>query len=366
MSRVLVMGGLAPTLFLFRAPLLRAMVERGHEVIATAPDEDDRVPQAMKELGVQWRPLDFERNRVQPVRDLLFLKRIRRHLRDIQPDRLLTYTIKPNIYGGWAARSEQIPSAAMVTGLGQVFTNAGIRRTLATRMFRSACRHHDHVFVQNPDDRSDLLDLGIVDDESKIVTTAGSGVDLSAFQPMPMPDRPIFLMLARLLESKGVRVLIEAARRLKERCPDALVRIGGMEDPGSGGVPIDEIRNAHDMGIIEYLGYVDDVKRALADCSVYVLPSWYGEGVPHSILEALATGRPIITTDHRGCRETVQAGRNGTLVPVRDSDALFQAMATMAEDQEARLAMGKASRALAESRFDAREVATCMLDSLSL
>ena len=366
MSRVLVMGGLAPTLFLFRAPLLRAMVERGHEVIATAPDEDDRVADAMKDLGVQWRPLDFERNRVQPVRDLLFMQKIRRHLRDIQPDRLITYTIKPNIYGGWAARSEHVPSAAMVTGLGQVFTTPGIRRTLATRMFRSACRHHDHVFVQNPDDRSDLLESGIVDDESKIVMTAGSGVDLSAFPSMPMPDRPIFLMLARLLESKGVRVLIDAAVRLKGHCPEASIRIGGMEDPGSGGIPMDEIHQAHDKGIIEYLGYVADVKQALADCSVYVLPSWYGEGVPHSILEAMATGRPIITTDHRGCRETVAQGRNGLLVPVRDSQALSQAMSAMAEDSGKRADMGKASRALAESRFDAREVATCMLDSLSL
>ncbi len=366
MSRVLVIGGLAPTLFLFRAPLLRAMIERGHEVIATAPDEDDRVAGAMKELGVQWRPLDFERNKVQPVRDLLFVQKIRRHLRDIQPDRLITYTIKPNIYGGWAARSEQIPSAAMVTGLGQVFTNPGIRRTLATRMFRSACRHHDRVFVQNPDDRSDLLESRIVDEESKIVMTAGSGVDLSAFPSMPIPDRPIFLMLARLLESKGVRVLIDAAKKLKEHCPDATVRIGGMEDPGSGGVPMSEIRNAHDNGIIDYLGYVEDVKQALADCSVYVLPSWYGEGVPHSILEAMATGRPIITTDHRGCRETVEAGRNGTLVPVRDSRALFQAMLSMAEDPQGRREMGNASRVLAESRFDAREVAAVMLDNLSL
>ncbi|MDG2095586.1 MAG: glycosyltransferase, partial [Phycisphaerales bacterium] len=154
--------------------------------------------------------------------------------------------------------------------------------------------------------------------------------------------------------------------RLKDHCPEASIRIGGMEDPGSGGIPMDEIHRAHDKGIIEYLGYVADVKQALADCSVYVLPSWYGEGVPHSILEAMATGRPIITTDHRGCRETVAQGRNGLLVPVRDSQALSQAMSAMAEDSGKRADMGKASRALAESRFDAREVATCMLDSLSL
>ena len=173
-------------------------------------------------------------------------------------------------------------------------------------------------------------------------------------------------MLARLLTSKGVREYLEAAAIVKSRHPEVTIKLGGMEDPGSGGVPMDEIQRAHEMGIIEYLGYVDDVKQALADCSVYVLPSWYGEGVPHSILEAMATGRPIITTDHRGCRETVEAGRNGTLVPVRDAESLFQAMMTMAEDRNARHEMGIASRALAESRFDAREVASCMLNSLSL
>lgn len=365
MSRVLLLGSYAPSLVLFRAPLLRALVEAGHEVIASAPDEDPGIPNAMAHLGVLWHPIDFERNRVQPVQDLRLVRRLQHLLRDIQPDRLLCYTIKPNIYGGWAARSEGVPSAAMVTGLGTMFMNPGWRRTVAKRMLRRACRHHDHVFFQNPDDRDDLVKAGVVEDPSKIVMTAGSGVDLEAFPVQPLPDRPVFLMLARLLESKGVREYLAAASLLKRRCPDVVIRLGGMEDPGSGGIPMQEIHAAVTTGDIEYLGHVQDVPAALADCSVYVLPSWH-EGTPRSVLEAMSTGRAIITTDARGCRETVEDGVNGLLVPLRDPATLAEAMEYMANDSTRRTTMGQAGRQLAESRFDAREVARVIMEALSL
>ncbi|MCH2132764.1 MAG: glycosyltransferase family 4 protein [Phycisphaerales bacterium] len=365
MSRVLLFGGFAPSLILFRAPLLRALVEAGHEVIAAAPDEDPRVPEAMESMGVRWYPINFERNRVQPARDLLFVRRIRRMLRELKPDRLLCYTIKPNIYGGWAAQAEGVPSAAMVTGLGTVFMNHGWRRTVAIRMFRRACRHHDHVFFQNTDDRDDMINAGVVEDSSRIVMTAGSGVDLDLFPMRPLPDKPSFLMLARLLQAKGVREFLEAAAMVKAECPDAEIRLGGMEDPGSGGVPMTEITAAERAGAIEYIGHLDDVHQALDACSVYVLPSWH-EGTPRSVLEAMATGRAIITTDARGCRETVEDGVNGLLVPLRSPADLGQAMISLAADSNRRAAMAQASRRRAEEVFDAREVARVMMKALSL
>ena len=364
-SRVLLLGSYAPSLVLFREPLLKALVQAGHEVIASAPDEDPDVPQAMEALGVQWHPIEFERNRVQPVRDLLFVWRLGKLLKELQPDRLLCYTIKPNIYGGWAARSEGVPSAAMVTGLGTMFMNPSMRCTIAKRMLRRACRHHDHVFFQNKDDRDDLVNAGVVEDESKIVMTAGSGVDLNAFPVQPLPDQPIFLMLARLLESKGVREYLEAASLLKRRCPDAIIRLGGMQDPGSGGIPMDEIQPMVDSGTIEYLGHVQDVQKALGECSVYVLPSWH-EGTPRSVLEAMSTGRAIITTNARGCRETVDDGVNGLLVPLKDPATLAEAMEFLTKDAVRRAAMGQASRQMAESRFDAREVAQVIMKALGL
>ena len=365
MSRVLVFGGFAPSLILFRAPLLRALVEAGHEVIAAAPDEDPRVAPAMEEMGVQWYPINFERNRVQPFRDLLFVRRIRSMLRELKPDRLLCYTIKPNIYGGWAAAAEGIPSAAMVTGLGTVFMNPGLKRTAAIRMFKKACRWHDRVFFQNPDDCQDLLEAGVIDEPEKVVMTAGSGVDLDQFPVKPLPSEASFLMLARLLTSKGVREFLEAAAMVKSRHPEAVIRLGGMEDPGSGGVPMAEIRSAEQAGAIEYLGHLEDVHDAMAASSVYVLPSWH-EGTPRSVLEAMASGRAIITTDVRGCRETVEEGVNGLLVPWKNPEQLAEAMCKLAEDEDLRASMGAASRQQAETRFDAREVARVMMNALSL
>ena len=365
MSRVLLLGSYAPSLVLFRAPLLKALVQAGHEVVASAPDEDSSIAGAMDRLGVRWVPIDFDRNKVQPLKDLQLVRRLRSHLRDIQPDRLITYTIKPNIYGGWAAYSEDVPSAAMITGLGTMFMNSGVRKRIAERMLRKAVRHHDRVFFQNGDDRDDLVNAGVVEDASKIVMTAGSGVDLEKYPVQPLPDRPVFLMLARLLVAKGVREYLEAAAILKEKHPDAIVRLGGMEDPGSGGVPMSEIQQAVDDGIIEYLGHVEDVQAALARCSVYVLPSWH-EGTPRSVLEAMSTGRAVITTDARGCRETVDHEENGLIVPLRDPASLAGAMSRLASSSELRSEMGNKGRSLAESRFDARQVAAVMLDALSL
>ncbi len=334
-------------------------------MIAAAPEEDARVAPVLKEIGVGWRPIEFDRNRVRPIRDLRFLRDIRNLIQETAPDRLLCAMLKPNIYGGWAARSEGVPSAAMVTGLGTVFMNPGWRRSVAARMLRRACRHHDIVFVQNPEDRRDLLDGRVVEDASKIVQTAGEGIDLNAFPLAPLPDRPVFLMLSRLLEAKGVREYLAAAAKLRQSCPDATVQLAGIEDPASGGVPVAEVRAAEARGEVEYLGFVEDVQAAIAACSVCVLPSWY-EGTPHSLLEGMAMGRPIIATDVRGCRETVVDQETGLLVPVRDPDALAGAMERLALDAELRASMGSAGRRLAEGRFSAEVVVREMLSALQL
>ncbi len=357
--------GFAPGLIYFRQPLLRAMVTAGHEVIAAAPPEDDRVPPMLQELGVRWIPIEFDRNRVRPLQDLRFLRAVRRLLREVRPDRLLCATLKPNIYGGWAARSEGVPSAAMVTGLGTVFMRPGWKRRVARRMLARACRHHDVVFVQNPEDRLDLVSMGVVRDESKFVQTAGEGIDLAQWTPESLPEEPIFLMLSRLLISKGVREYLDAARLLKDRGVPARLILAGPEDPGTDGLGVDEVRRAHDDGLIEFLGFVDDVPSLMASASVCVLPSWH-EGTPHALLEAMAMGRPVITTDVRGCRETVRHGETGLLVPVRRPDALADAMQRLAADDALRARMGAAGRALAERRFDADEVAAVVMAALRL
>jgi glycosyltransferase involved in cell wall biosynthesis len=172
-------------------------------------------------------------------------------------------------------------------------------------------------------------------------------------------------MLSRLLVSKGVREYIEAARALRELYPNAQVRLAGQEDRGSGGVPMAEIMAAHREGVIQYLGFVEDVERAISESSVCVLPSWH-EGTPHSVLESMAMGRPVITTRVRGCRQTVIHEKTGLLVPRGDITALAAAMATLATDHELRASMGHAGRLLVEQKFDARDVAAMMLRAMVL
>ena len=363
MSRIIMLTGFASGLIYFRQPLLRALVAAGHEVIAAAPEEDDRVAPAMAAIGVDWRPIEFDRNHIRPAGDLRFLREVRSLIRTLAPDRLLCATVKPNIYGGWAAKAEGIPSAAMVTGLGTVFMNPGWRRRIAAKMLRRACRHHSVVFVQNPEDRDDLLQAGIVEDESKLIMTAGEGIDLQLWTQRPLPCEPVFLMLARLLVAKGIREYIEAAQLVRAKFPNARIQLAGIEDAGSGGVPLAEVRQAERAGLIEYLGYVSDVPAAILASSVCVLPSWH-EGTPHGVLESMAMGRAVVTTDVRGCNQTVIEGQTGLLVPVRDAPALGAAMCQLAGDADLRISMGFASRRLAEERFDADVVASSMMDAM--
>ena len=363
MSRVIVLTGFTPGLIYHRLPLIRAMVQRGHDVLAAGPPGDDWVEAPLKAAGARFTEFAVDRNHVRMCDDLRYVSRIRRLLRAESPDLLLCSTVKPNIYGGWAARAEGVRSAAMVTGLGAVFMRPGVRRAIAIRMLRRACRHHDVVFVQNEPDRDDLLRWGVVKDASKVAMTAGSGIDLAAFPELPLPDAPVFLMLSRLLAAKGVREYIAAGAIVRAACPQARVLLAGAADGGPGSVPLTEVQAAHDRGSITYLGHVEDVRELLGEASVCVLPS-YHEGTPHSLLEGMASGRATITTDVRGCREVAIPGDTGLIVPVKDAATLANAMLTLAEDGPRRAAMGRAGRALAESRFDAEAVARDMIDTL--
>jgi glycosyltransferase involved in cell wall biosynthesis len=232
-------------------------------------------------------------------------------------------------------------------------------------MLARACDHHDVVFVQNADDQSDLTAMGVVRDPSRFVLTAGEGIDLAAWTVAPLPAAPVFLMLSRLLVSKGVREYIQAAQMLRAQGSSARILLAGPEDPGTDGVPMREVRAAHDAGLLEYLGFVEDVPALMATCSVCVLPSWH-EGTSHTLLEAMAMGRPVITTDVRGCRETVRPGQTGLLAAVRDPASLARAMQSLASDAAARARMGAAGRTYAEQNFDADDVAAKVLRSLSL
>ncbi|WP_348521435.1 glycosyltransferase family 4 protein [Brevundimonas sp. A19_0] len=359
---VLVLASFAPSLTGFRGPLIAEMVRRGWRVTAAAPDFDAASRAAVTALGARPVEVPMARTGMNPLADLAYRRTLISLLRREQPDVLLAYTIKPVIWGLLAARAVGVPrSVALITGLGYAFTDGtggGLKRTIAgvmaSTLYRLALRHADRVLFQNPDDRDLFMTQGLLRDRGQIAVVDGSGVDLDHYSPAPLPEAPVFLMIGRLLGAKGVREYAAASMALKARHPGARFQLVGWRDPGPDTVTEAELQGWIDGGI-EYLGRLEDVRPAIADARVYVLPS-YREGTPRSVLEAMAMGRPIITTDAPGCRETVVSGENGLLVPPRDAAALEAAMEQLLTNPAQTAAMGRASLECVRARYDVHRV----------
>ena len=359
---VLVLASHAPSLVNFRGPLIAEMVRRGWRVTAAAPDFDASTRAGVTALGARPVEVPMARTGMNPLSDLAYRDSLIALFRKEQPDVLLAYTIKPVIWGLLAARAGGVPRAvALITGLGYAFTDGtggGAKRLLAgvvaSALYRLALGRADRVLFQNPDDRDLFLGRGLVRDRGQITVVDGSGVDLSHYTPAPLPEAPVFLMIGRLLGAKGVREYATAALALKARHPEARFQLVGWRDPGPDTVGEDELERWI-AGGIEHLGRLEDVRPALAAARIYVLPS-YREGTPRSVLEAMAMGRPVITTDAPGCRETVVDGENGLLVPPRDAGALERAMESLILDPARTAAMGQASLDRVRARYDVHRV----------
>lgn len=369
--RVAIIGSQAHYLVNFRGALMQAMRAHGHEVLALAPDFDGGTRSQLSAMGVEPVDISLSRTGTNPVWDLRDIVALRARLRRLEPESVLAIAAKPVVYGTLAAAMARVPRRfALLTGLGYVFSEGGsardrIVRTTARRLYRVALRRAETVFVQNPDDADELVARRVVARE-KIVRVNGTGVDLADWPPLELPGPPVtFALAARLLGEKGVREYVAAARRVKARHPEARFLLLGGIDTNPSAIARAEVESWVAEGVVEWPGHVD-VRPWLAQTSVYVLPSYYREGVPRSTQEALAAGRPVITTDAPGCRETVIAGENGILVPPRDVDSLASAMLTFVEAPRQIEIMGRHSRRLAEARFDVRAVNARMLSAMGL
>jgi glycosyltransferase involved in cell wall biosynthesis len=349
----------------FRMGLIRALQSAGHRVVALAPA--DAWSERLQAAGVDYRPIEIDRQGLSPVRDLALLRRYWKVLREIRPDVFLGYTAKPNVYGSLAAQALGIAVINNVSGLGTAFIRQGLLTRIVSGLYRLAFRRSSTVFFQNAED----LDLFVA---KRIVAPArarllpGSGIDTARFRPSgrPRPEGPFtFLLVARLLWDKGVREYVEAARRVRSEVPDARFRILGFLDvENRTAVPRGEVEAWVAEGLIDYLGQADDVRPAIEECDCVVLPS-YREGLPRTLLEAAAMGRPIIATDVPGCRHVVEAGVNGLLCAARDPDSLAEAMLHMIRaGHETRSAWGQAGRDRVEREFDERIVAERYVEAI--
>lgn len=325
---------------------------------------------AIEELGATFIPYPVNRAGRSVVQDLETFRALRTAFSRLQPDLVLAYTIKPVIWAGLAARAARVSQFyALIEGLGYAFQNGHFRRRLlglTTRaLYFAALRRAVRVIFLNPDNRRFFLSNRLIR-ETQAAEIDGIGVDLNSFARAPIPTGPPkFLCIARLLGDKGLREYAEAAKRVRAKYPEVQITLVGPADSSPDCIPIEEVWSWHNRGILQYLGEAMDVRPLLANCSVYVLPS-YHEGMPRTILEAMAMGRPIITTDVPGCRQTVTPGENGYLVPKMDIDALVERMIWFLEHAEKCQTMGALSRQIAEERFDVVKINTRLMRLLNL
>lgn len=356
----------------FRGPLIDALQARGVVVYVAVPDlpTGSELRHKLVARGVRVYEIPLQRAGTNPAGDIRTLLHLWRLMRSIRPAMVLGYTIKPVIYGSLAAWLARVPHRyALITGLGYAFQGEGQRGAmhgLVKRLYTLALARVHKVFFQNPDDQALFRERGIIAADAPSVVVNGSGVDVSAYAVEPLPGGPVrFLMIGRLLGDKGVREYAQAARKVRATHPEARFGLVGWIDENPDAIAQAELDVWVAEGCIEFYGRLADVRPAITDCNVYVLPS-YREGTPRTVLEAMAMGRPVITTDAPGCRETVVDGDNGFLVPVKSADALATAMLRFTESPELAARMGQRSRQIAEDKYDVHKVNAVMLREMDI
>jgi len=339
-----------------RLPMARAARDAGFEVhVATNVNKGARAIEAERFV---LHPIPFRRGGLSPSSALPTIRAIRQVEAAIKPDIVHHAGLQSSVLGSLAALGSSTPVVNAITGLGYIFTSTTWRSRLLKRAMtwllpRLMNRSSSCVLVQNPDDRSALLALGVAPD--RITLIPGSGVDTERFQPLPEPDGTItFGFAGRLLTDKGVRSLVAAHRLLRRQGHDFNLLMAGNPDPANpASISIDEIEQWHQEPGITLLGHIDDIASLWRRCHIAVLPS-YREGLPVSLLEAAACGRPVVSTDAPGCREIAIDDQTGLLVPIEDTSALAQAMQRLAQSPELRARFGRAARKLVEDKLSAR------------
>jgi glycosyltransferase involved in cell wall biosynthesis len=353
MPTIAVVANSSWNIYNFRLPLLMAFKQAGYRVLIVA-SEDEYTPLISEHSYSRFIPLRrLSAQQKNPVRDIFFLRELYYIYQEERPDLILHFTIKPNIYGSLAAHWAGIKSIPTITGLGYAFMHSSLLSHLARRMYKIAMSKVALALFHNTTDQDFFHEHNILDKRFSEVVP-GSGVDTGYFRPLARPanDKFVFLFLGRLLADKGIREYAEAAKQLKSVAPKAECWVvGGLDTGHSTSISESQLRNWQENYGIHYYGNTLDVRPYLQQAHALVLPS-YREGMPRAILEALAMGRPVITTDTAGCRESIDE-RCGMLVPPKDSLRLAEAMVQLYHcDEQLLEAMGKAARRRALEQFD--------------
>lgn len=351
------------TVYNFRGDLIKEIIKEGYEVIVTGPDQTD--VDKIEELGARFVEIPMNKTGTSVLKDMRYCKALISLMRKEKPDITLGYTVKPVVYGSIAGKLSGVKNInCMVTGGGYTFTastrKAKVLGIIVRTLYRISFVCADHIIFQNKDDLKEFCERKLTV-QSKCSVVNGSGVNVEHYEVREFPDEISFFMLSRLLKSKGVVEYLQAAELVKKEYPNTkFFLLGKYETNMQDAVSREIVERYINNGIIQRFDETSDVRPYYAMTSVYVLPS-YREGTPRTVLEAMAMGRPIITTDTQGCRETVEENRNGFLVPIKCHEELAQKMKLFTQQPELIETMGRASREYVIEKFEVRKVNADML-----
>ena len=369
LPKILIVSSIDISLLRFRGRFIQRLVQVGFRVLVAAPEFSEPTRLALESIGAGIREFPLNRAGMNPAKDWVSRRALRQIMVSDKVGLVFSYNIKPVLYASSAAANLGIPAISLITGLGYGFSGdtlkARIIEKLLTNFYRRALRKNAAVIFQNTDDRDLFESFSLLPSSAKVAVVDGSGVDLDEFQwREPSGSTNLrFLYAGRLIKEKGVGLFIEAAAQLKNDFENAEFLVLGDPQPGSpSSIDLKRIGQLNAAGVVTHHPRRSDIAQFMADCDVLVLPSYYREGVPRSILEALSTGLAVITTELTGCRETVIDGANGFLVKPRDLNSLTTAMRSLLEKPEQVVAMSHASRQLAETRFDVNKVNDDIMD----
>lgn len=359
--RILILANNDVGLYKFRKELLERLISDVHTVYASLPD-GELIPD-IKALGCEVIITEISRRGVNPIEDIKLLQNYKRIIKEKKPDVVLTYTIKPNVYGGAACASLNVPYIANVTGLGTAIENGGLMQKITLTLYRYGLRKANTVFFQNVTNKDFFEKEGLLKSKSLLIPGSGVNTEQHRYEPYPEISKheDKFLFVGRIMKDKGIGELLEAAKKIKGIYPNVTFDVvGGFDENYS-----DEIKALENDGIIKYWGQQSDVHQFYKNCCAVVLPS-YHEGMANVLLEASSTGRPVLASNIPGCTETFDEGITGFGFKEKSAENLVESIKDFIElDYDKKVNMGKAAREKVKREFDRNIVVNAYIEELS-
>lgn len=352
-------------LYDFRKELLKKLIAEGYRVIVSVPAGNYQ--SRIEQLGCEYVATAINRRGMNPVKDTFLFMSYLGMLRRYRPRIVLTYTIKPNIYGGMACRLLRIPYIVNITGLGTTLENPGMIRKIVVMLYRIALKRAGCVFFQNEYNQKFMKNLGCIHGKTRLLPGSGVNITEHAYTPYPDEETEIRILdVMRVMRDKGVNELLTTAPVIHAEFPQAIFEIAGAYEPESRAEYEPMIKDLQDKGILRYYGYREDIQQIMENSHIIINPS-YHEGMSNVLLEAAATGRPVVASDISGCKETFQNGITGIGCEARNSESLLQALRKiLKKSADDRAQMGKAGRAHVEQRFNREMVVAIYLEEIGI